>query len=537
MTAAVAEPRDVAWADSPRPTRLLDARDVGLMLALMALALGLRLAYFSGFGLGDDVIYRHFINNILVNHYVLPDNTAYRVAWWLPTAFACRILGLSEAGMIAPVTIVATLGIGLLYAFGKALWGRPGGLIAALLLLVHPLDFAWSTMLASDIFASFFSALTILCLLRALGHDDVVGKRRCWMGAAASLWLTYHAKVSAVLLVPPVLLICWRRRHRIDRRVAAFPATAGLLFGASALVSYVFTGDPIAPYHAEISYQGLTGETAINFHRLTAYVFWAFPRAVLLRDQWGDLLFSVYPHLLLALFLVSPLLGIRTSLDVFLWLLFVAVGMQLNIQRVHGVWVAGFRNVRHIHVLVYPVVLLLAGYLTGLRARFPRVSAATIAVLLGVSAWQSVSTATKTHVAFADCRNACRFLDALPPKTVYADFQINTWASIVPGWKQGFHELERFDRAKRRAQIAAIQSGYLVTGGAREPYYGCIDCIPRAEEVSGTQWRLLKEFPSSTAPTGWRPEPLRVWEAVEPGADAPETPEHTPQQSVDAARP
>ena len=44
--------------------------------------------------------------------------------------------------MIAPVTIVATLGIGLLYAFGKALWGRPGGLIAALLLLVHPLDFA-----------------------------------------------------------------------------------------------------------------------------------------------------------------------------------------------------------------------------------------------------------------------------------------------------------------------------------------------------------------------------------------------------------
>jgi len=175
MTAAVAEPRDVAWADSPRPTRLLDARDVGLMLALMALALGLRLAYFSGFGLGDDVIYRHFINNILVNHYVLPDNTAYRVAWWLPTAFACRILGLSEAGMIAPVTIVATLGIGLLYAFGKALWGRPGGLIAALLLLVHPLDFAWSTMLASDIFASFFSALTILCLLRALGHDDVDG--------------------------------------------------------------------------------------------------------------------------------------------------------------------------------------------------------------------------------------------------------------------------------------------------------------------------------------------------------------------------
>src|SRR5204863_6381816 len=54
-------------------------------------------------------------------------------------------------------------------------WGRPGGLIDPLLLHVHPLDFAWSTMLASDIFVSFFSALTILYLLRALGHDDVDG--------------------------------------------------------------------------------------------------------------------------------------------------------------------------------------------------------------------------------------------------------------------------------------------------------------------------------------------------------------------------
>ena len=526
MKAAVAGPQEPARAEVPRAVRLLDALDVGLILALMALALAVRLAYFSGWGLGDDVIYRHFIHSILENRIIPADNTSYRVTWWFPTALACRILGLSEAGMIAPVTVIATLGIGVVYAFGKALWGRPGGLIAALLLVVHPLDFAWSTMLAGDFFVSFFSALAILLVLRALRQEDDAWKRWCWIGAAASLWLTYHAKVSAVLLVPPIALMCWRQRHRIDRHVGAFVITAGLLFGASALVSYVFTGDPIAPYHAELSYQGLVGETAIS-HRLTPYVFWFYPGAVFLPDQWGDLLFSIYPYLLIALFLVSPHLGIQTSLDVFFWILFVALGMQFNIQREDGIWIAGFRNLRHTHVLVYPTVLLLAGYFAGLRSRFPKVAHVTLGVLLAVSAWQSISTATKTHVAFADRRNACYFLAGLAPKTVYTDFQIETWASILPQWKQGFSELEGFDRARRRVQIAAVKSGYLVTGGAREPHHGCIDCIPRAEEISGSQWRLLKEFPGPATATGWRPEPLRIWEAVEPQADAAAAPGHT----------
>ncbi len=517
---AVAEARDPELR-APHSRRRLERADVALVLGLMALGLGLRLLYFGGFGLGDDVLYRHFINSIIENRIVQPDNTSYRVTWWFPTALACRILGLSELGIILPVTVIATLGIGLVYFFGKTLWGRAGGVIAALLLVVHPLDFAWSTMLAQDLFVSFFSALTILLAIRAAdGHGD---RRRSWIGAGVSLWLTYHAKVSAVLLVAPIAFICWRRRRTLDRDFRAFLATVALLFGVSALVSYVFTGDPIAPYHAELSFQGLIGQKAIEFHRLTPYVFWYYIRAVFARDQYGDFLFSIYPQLVIALTvlaLVAWPLRIRSSLDVFVWLVVVFAGMQFNIQRANGVWVAGFRNVRHIHVLVYPFVLLLTGYLVTLRRRFPRITDVGLAGLLAFSAWHATSAATKSHVAFADCRAACHYVVALPPKPLYTDFQINTWASIVPRWNVAFHELEGFNRDTRRAQIAAIKSGYLVTGGAREPYYGCIDCIPRADEVSGPQWHLLKEFPGPSEPTPWRPEPLRIWEAGGPAEAA-----------------
>jgi Dolichyl-phosphate-mannose-protein mannosyltransferase len=504
-------------SDTPASERgprgaLLDGADVVAILALVAVGTGVRLRFASGWGLGDDVLFRHFINQILSQGIIPPDNSAYRFTWWFPTALACRILGLGERGMILPITIADALGIGVVYALGKALYGRAGALIAALLLLVHPLDFAWSTMMASDIFLSLTAALTVLCVLRALAADDPRRKARLWAAAGVTLWLAYHAKVSAVLLVPALAVILWRHRDRLDARVGWFAASAGLFLGASALVAYVLAGDPLAPYHSELSFQGLNRPDAITFHRLTAPVFWTWRDVLFFPDALGDLLFSYYPHVLVALAVLGVLFRIGPQVDVLVWLVFVFLGMQFNIQRVEGVWVAGFRNVRHAHVFVYPMVLLLAGYLVAFRARVPRLVYGGLVVLLAVSAWQAVSVASKTRAAFADRRAACAFLATLPPKPVYSDFQMATWASITTlphPWKT-----LAGGPAERRRDIAGISDGYLVTGGGREPIYGCVDCIPRADEVDPQRWRLLLELPGPATPTPWRPEPLRVWEVT-----------------------
>ncbi len=483
----------------------------------MAGGLALRLLWFSGFGLGDDFIFRNEVNTILVAKTVVPDNQSYRFSWWFTVALSCRIFGLNETGLVLPFTAAATFGTGLVYATGKALAGRAGAVIAALLLVFHPLDFAYSTMLANDIMLSVLAIATILLVVRALEHDEQTWRRRLWTAAGFTLWLAFHAKLSAVFLVPTIAIACALRRSRVGRDALCLVVTAGVLLGLSLVVAYVFTGDPFWAYHAELSFQGLSGPNAAA-RAVTSEVFWYYPRLLFQRDPLGDLLYGIEPHLLVGCLVLAPFLGLRSSPVAAAWLVLMFLGMELNVQRADGVWISGFRNIRHTHVFIYPLVLLLAGFLASLHRRRPRLAMIVLAATLAVGAWQSVATASKTRIAFEDRRVACRFLATLPRDTVHADEGFNVYCTTMtlPGGPLRTHTLQP-NPEPRRAEIATLASGYIVTGGTREPYYGCPHCIPRAAELPPGRWREVRELGPPLV-TWWRPEPLRIWEAVPPGS-------------------
>lgn len=500
----------------------MEAADVLLVVALAAGGLVFRLLNFSGLGLGDDMLLRSDIYSLLHDGKVRSSPNAYRFAWWLPTAAACRVFGLTERGFIGPILLFDVLGIVIVYLLAVRLWGRGAAVVATLLLIVLPLDVAWSTMLTMDIILSVFSALCILAVLRAIDPEVARPRERAraWTLAAMCLWLAYHTKLSALFLVPSLVAIAWIRRRALDRTVLYFVGTAVALFGATVLGSWVLAGDPLAPYHTELTWQGLTGEEAVRGHRFSPDYLWTYPRWVFAPDVFGDLVHSVYPHLLVALAVAAPVLGLPTAWEVVWWLAMVAIGLELNVQRVQGVWVAGFRNVRYTHVFAYPMVLLLGGYLAALCARFRRSGTVLLALLLAFSAWDSVSTASKTRIAFSDLRTVCRFLAGLPVKPVHSDFQLGYWMSHAGLREQGWDFVETAytpaARVTELARLAPHGPAYVVTGGGREPYYGCTDCVPKAAELDPNQWVLVKEFPSPIGPTSWRPEPLRLWEARPP---------------------
>jgi hypothetical protein len=488
------------------------------MLGLMAAALAPRLYWASGIGLADDWVFRGEVASILNGHVFL-DNQAYRFTWWIPTALSCRIFGLTEFGLIAPFTLTATLGVALVYLLGKAVWDRSVGIAAALLLAVTPLDFAWSTMMTNDIMLSFWSGVTILCALRAVASDDPAWRRRLWILAGGAFWLAYHVKLSAVFLLPVVGVLCLAHRARIDRHALCFVATVAVLVALSSLMLYVFTGDPIFHYTAELAFQGLSGPDAAN-RRLEWSQFWYFPRQILAPNHLGDFAFSVYAYVLAAGALFGRLLGLTGSRVVVAWLLFVFLGTQFNIQRSEGIWVSGFRNVRHLHGIVYPLVLLTAAYLMALRRRWRPAADVLAVALLIFGAWQSTATARKTQIAFADRRQACARLLPLADKPRYADDGIVSWCTVLDptnGPRQVFPLPE--DPGTRGLRLTEIDEAYVVTGGAREPHYGCTTCITRTRDFLETdRWRLVEEFPDPIPSVPWREEPLRIWETVAPAA-------------------
>jgi hypothetical protein len=481
-----------------------------VILALVGGALALRIIYFSGYGLGDDPIFRNDIATVLRGSPPGSLQNSYRVLWWLPTAVSCRLLGFTEVGLTVPITVFACLGIVFAYLQGKALWGLAGGVIAASLLAVHPIDVAWSTMIAPDIILSCTSAAAIFFFLYAIDAEDPRRRRRAWMLSALSVWLAFHSKLSALFLGPVFLLIALRERRKLDWSVLVFVATGAVLFGFSIAWFYALSGDPLSPYHGELIAQGLVGPAALDWHRATPAAFRVYPDILFFRDFYGHFLNSWYPHALILFAVVGSALGLRSSLAMAVWLVVVFLAMELNFQRVEGGWVAGFRNIRHSHVFAHPMILCLTGYFCALRARFPRVTAALLIALLGVSLWQSIGVAQRTSVSFSDQRQASRLLVGLPRKEVISDFQLGHWIASLDAKPGVQFRVANDDANARRADFASLRSAYVVTGGGREPYYGCLHCIPRAEELDPARWRLLLEIPGPI--TQWRFENLRVWE-------------------------
>lgn len=491
-----------------RPTAL----DVAIVLGLVALAAALRLWFFAGLGTPDDLVFRGEVNSIVQSSRVQPDNQAYRFSWWLPVVLSTRLLGVEALGLILPFTLASLVGIALVYLLALHLWGRPAAVLAALLVSFTPLDFGWSTLMTPDIILSVTSVATVLLFLRALDAEDATTRRRAWFLAAVTFWLGVHAKLSGLFIAPALALWLLVERRRLDREVWTLFTTGAALFGMSLIISYALWGDPLFAYNAELKFQGLTG-TAETVRRVQPNEFWHFPRRLFLPDPHGDRLFGLLPWAVIAL----PLLALvarqttATPMLVWGWLIVPLLALQLNVQYVDGVWATGFRNVRHLHPVVYPMAIIVAGAIAAIGRRWPAVAVAAAVVLLALGVRDSLAAAGRTQAAFAERREACRLLAALPPKPVWTDQALHVWCGLDPADRpEDMHTLHP-NPEPRAQELAAVTEGYVVTGGAREPLYGCLHCIPSADDLPPDGFRLVEERDGPIAPS-WRPEPLRIWE-------------------------
>jgi TolA-binding protein len=473
----------------------------------------LRLALFSGYGLGDDVGFFSRYHALLIADSFNPIHAYdFRFGLWLGVVGFMRLFGINEAGFIGFVTLCSVANLGLVYLLARQDWDRTTALLAMALLAVFPLDVLCSTLFVIDI------PLAMYCFAAFWLYREALARRSLlWAGAAsAMLFVAYTTKQWAVLIgfvFLPEALRDLRRTWRVS-----LVCGSGFLALVAAYYGWQWArfGDPFHDIH-------LVRSVAI-FLPHSREILVDYPRMLFRANQYGSYFAGFYPHAVLVLAAVFLLRLFRAGK----WLVYTAVLLAALAatpsHRVDGQWVVLVPHIfRYLCLLSIPLCLALTAYARELFLLAPRrtprlgpvVGGTLTAGFLVLSVVQSVALTAPTRDAFGEGRRAIRFLRAFPDERVVSDMDFaNRYQNLE--LRRARYDLTRGLKGEtleaRAVEFQGISESLVVTGGGRLPWYGCHRCIADLGPLPiPPTWRLLTTFEGRPL-AQYRHEPLRIWQ-------------------------
>jgi 4-amino-4-deoxy-L-arabinose transferase-like glycosyltransferase len=165
------------------------------------------------------------------------------VAFWIQALFA-KLLGFSGWTIHLPQALAGVASVALLYRLVRRPFGRPAGLIAALLLAITPIAVAIDRSNNTDSWLVLFLLLAASAALRGRGLSLVV--------AMVLLGVAFNVKMLAALVCGPALLVGWWLAGSMDlRRRLGWMVLAGIALTVVSLswaVAFDLTPKDKRPY-------------------------------------------------------------------------------------------------------------------------------------------------------------------------------------------------------------------------------------------------------------------------------------------------
>lgn len=228
-------------------TRLF-ARDVGALVTLCAIALLVRLAFFSGYQGQDDRIYIFYAEHFAATGHPPEVNSNWigRIGGWVPVAASIRLTGTSDLSM-ATWSLLCSLGlVVVVYLIGKMLLDRPTALLAALFAACFPLETIYASTAYVDVPVGFFQTLALYLFLRQ--YHIAPGYRYALL-AGVALGCGYLCRETAVFSLAPFGLIALSRGNLL-KRIGIFCAGFGVVIAVELAFWSLETGDALYRVHA-----------------------------------------------------------------------------------------------------------------------------------------------------------------------------------------------------------------------------------------------------------------------------------------------
>ena len=234
MSAADAVP--AIAANGPGATT---AADRLALAGLLAIALAVRLAFYTGFFGSDEVTY-------VANAYRLLDGdwqvSSYvgsnRYGMNLPLAALAFLFGRHELVANAYPLLCSLGEVALVFHFGRQVLGLRAAVLAALLLALLPLHAHYAGRLMADAPLALMITASFLFFWHGERTRDCRSFVIAGLAAGCSFWIKPHAIIYlAVFAAYPLLVRRW------DRRWLAMAAACGLMIVANCLLFRFLSGD------------------------------------------------------------------------------------------------------------------------------------------------------------------------------------------------------------------------------------------------------------------------------------------------------
>ncbi len=484
---------------------------------VFVLGVAMRLALWSGFGLGDDPNYFSAYHGIYLSG-VMDPRAAYdfRFAFWIPVVLSMKLLGPTEVGFTGFVTLCSLANLVLVYLLARQEWERPHALLAMALLAVFPLEVLCSTLFVVDIPLATYAFAAFWLYRRALEGGRSTRVRLACAGASALfLFLAYSAKQWGVLIAPLFVFEALRKLRRAWLPVLVTGGGFLALVAADCAWQWRRFGDPFYDIH-------LVRSVAIFLPHSRAILL-DYPRMLFLPNEQGSYFAGWYPHALALLAVVCVARSLRAGKWLLYFVVLLAGLAAAPGHRVNGQWLVLVPHIfRYLSFLSMALCLALTAYLREVVTWRRAAGTAFTAALLVLGVIQSVAVTRPTRDAFAEQRRAIAVLRDFPDEPVWCDGDFSfRFTSFAPSPQDArrFRWLRSDDPVHRQAEFAAIKDGIVVTGGSSLPWYGCPPCTANlgAFHVPAT-WALIREFDGPL--TGYRAEPQRLWRVSAAAAEA-----------------
>ena len=126
-------------------------RQIGIPLFLVLLCLFLRLTFFVGIGINDDMGYIHHARALSGGDNIIADGgsqLAFRLGMVVPLTFACAVFGYNEPAFSTYPILCSLLTCLFIYLTAHVLWGERSAVLSAILWIIYPLQIVFDTQLS-----------------------------------------------------------------------------------------------------------------------------------------------------------------------------------------------------------------------------------------------------------------------------------------------------------------------------------------------------------------------------------------------------